>query len=74
MRGCRSGEGKWGCRPEPHVQVVSRTSGPALPVASPYLHLPPHLPPAPLTLLLYDASAPSHKYYRLQRTPLPVLR
>ena len=32
-----------------------------------------HLSPAPLTLLLHDASAPSHKYYRLQLTPLLVL-
>ena len=27
----------------------------------------------PLALLLYNASAPSHKYYRLQLPPLPVL-
>ena len=35
---------------------------------------PSHLLPAPLALLLHDASDPSHKYYRLQLTPLPVLR
>ena len=31
-------------------------------------------PPAPLALLLHHASAPSHAYYCLQLSPLPVLR
>mgnify|MGYP001807743042 CR=1 FL=1 len=30
--------------------------------------------PAPRALLLHDASAPSHKHYCLQLSPLPVLR
>ena len=33
-----------------------------------------HPSPAPLALLLHDASAPSQTYYRLQLAPLPVLR